>query len=234
MSGMSQAELSAFIAGMGTLFRQFFRPGTATDGRPTLAKEAKSVMLLYHYTSFLHFAKIIVDGRLGVTDSNLSRDLAHAAPNVVWLTGSASADSQGWGRAQMIDAPGPDGTVVRLRTPDKTEIRFTVDVPAQETHNWPRWSHRHGIENRWFRSLALAAPGSDPDDWWVIERPVIRSEWKKVLRRRAEGGWIALAGWETEPDEASKAAWMEIYRQAGGGLDFEGNSLRVRPRSPEG
>jgi hypothetical protein len=129
-------------------------------------------MILYHFTSATHLPRILADGYLKVAESNMSRTREHAGPDVVWLTRNPDGAVQGW----------KDGSAA-----NKTEIRFTVDVPGREAHRWTEWSARRGIDPKWAQALTL--PGFS--SWYVVERPVPVSEWVGILDTRT-GEDIAL------------------------------------------
>lgn len=121
-------------------------------------------MKLYHYTSRVHLAQIGLDGFLRVTESNISPTERLAGPNVVWLTSSHDWDKQSW----MV------GSAV-----DKTEVRFTVEVPHRDVSWWPEWSARHEIDIDWYDSLNEAG-GGNAERWYVCERPIFKVEWLEV------------------------------------------------------
>ena len=123
-------------------------------------------MILYHFTSTHHLPKILEDGRLKVTESNLSRTRVHAGPDVVWLTSDPMPASQEWAGGSQVD---------------KAEIRFTVRVPAQQAGKWRKWARAHGIDPGWARALTVAG---DSGSWYVIERAVPAAEWAEIANMR--------------------------------------------------
>lgn len=66
-----------------------------------------------------------------------------------------------------------------LKVVSKTAIRVTVEVPDAEAQPYSTWRQRQGVRNAVYRSLA--ATGGDPDRWWVLERPIPRTEWTEAL-----------------------------------------------------
>lgn len=134
------------------------------------------VLRLYHYTSRLHLPRILRAGHLRVTESNLSRTREHAGPDVVWLT---------------TDPMPTDPDAHGLLNPrcDKTAVRFTVDLPVADVHEWLSWSRALGITKRW--AFRLEA-GRSPETWRVVARPIPAAEWCAVEERPAEG-WTAPA-----------------------------------------
>lgn len=131
-------------------------------------------MRLHHFTARDHLESILKEGRLRVTESNLSDRRTHAGPDVVWLTDEPSPDSAAWAEALYVDR---FGRVARVDPAGKLAIRITVDVP--DAVHWPAWARSHGIRNMWYRKLAVA--GGDPKRWWVVERPIWRDEWVSIV-----------------------------------------------------
>ncbi len=128
-------------------------------------------MILYHFTSSIHLPKIMSDGFLKVTESNISERREHAGPDVVWLTSNPDPAGARWQGAGVQNwHPG-------VILAPKDEIRFTVDVPKRDVHKWLVWSRARGIDPGWAAHLASVG-GSRR--WHVIERPVVRDEWVTV------------------------------------------------------
>jgi hypothetical protein len=169
-------------------------------------------VILYHFTSKELLAEIMASGFLRVTDSDISLERRHAGPDVVWLTNNPDPSAQGWGFARTAEITleeiesGIFGAVElsaavaeKLRKSgramfelvDKTCVRFTVEIPEEDAFWWPRWSRGQGITERVYQALALAAAPALPEQWYVVTRPVLRSEWVKVQSKRvgqAAGG----------------------------------------------
>ena len=123
---------------------------------------------LYHYTSEFHWPSIDASGEIYTTESNVSMTTAGAGPDVVWLTN------------QVLTTPPP-----YLRSVvDKTAVRIHVIVPRGEIHRADRWLRSHGASADWIATLEHAG-GARASTWFVVERPVTRSEWAEVLHRIA-------------------------------------------------
>lgn len=122
---------------------------------------------LYHFTALSWTPSIFEQGFIDVTESNISRSRAHAGPDVVWLTADDVAPD--------AFALGLDGSAF-----DKTQIRFTVFVPA---YPWAEWASSKGVgpSNQFRRSLS---EGRRWRKWYVLERPILRDEWIEVLDTR--------------------------------------------------
>jgi hypothetical protein len=120
-------------------------------------------MILYHFTCIEHLPKIEASGFIKVVESNISMRRPHAGPDVVWLTSDPhrNADSHGLAGSKV----------------DKTAVRITVDVPESEVRAWIPWSRQRYITKAWASALEA---GKRPDQWFVVERPVTRDEWKAV------------------------------------------------------
>src|SRR4051812_17658 len=117
---------------------------------------------LYHFTALAHLGSILNEGQIRVTESNCSRYVTHAGPDVVWLTDDPVAEHHGWTKGCPVN---------------KTAARITVDFPWEEPEPWRAFAQRHRVP-RDVRT-ALASAGDDRR-WWVLERPISRREWVAV------------------------------------------------------
>jgi hypothetical protein len=88
-------------------------------------------------------------------------------PLVVWFTSEPRSDAQRWAGDAY----------------EKYVVRITVDVPEPDVRSWPRWAKAQGIPDEWYK--ALAESGGNPRDWYVVERPVPKSEWIDVTDMRS-------------------------------------------------
>lgn len=130
--------------------------------------------VLYHFTCLLHTRNILLSGVLRTTESNISPDIPHAGPDVVWLTDQPSFNQL------CVEIPAE-----RLRRAvasglsaadiDKKAVRFTVDVA--DAMPWAAFAKQHGAKKSWLRDLAKAG---DPKTWFVLPRPIHRAEWVSV------------------------------------------------------
>lgn len=124
-------------------------------------------MRLYHYTSVEHLPLIFADGFIKTVESNVSPTVAHAGPDVVWLTTNPDpADG----------SMGLDGASV-----DKYVIRITVDVDRRSVHRWHDWAKRHNVASDWMKALAAVGGAGS---WRVVERPIPSSRWLHIGNRR--------------------------------------------------
>jgi len=119
---------------------------------------------LYHFTSVRHMREIMKSGRIQTTYSDIQPD--GAGPGVVWLTSNPKPKQQ-WTEG---DAP-----VFLL---EKYGIRITVEIPEKDAHRYPEWSREMGIEPKWFK--IYTERDGDYGNWYVVTRPVDKSEWKAV------------------------------------------------------
>jgi hypothetical protein len=146
-------------------------------------------MLLYHYTSSVHVPRILRAGVLRPTGSNLdltSEGRSPAGPPVVWLT--------------THDHPGA-GHGLYQSVADKTEYRFTVEVPRDWPKRWVKWAKAHGSTPRGMDWLASTGGGWEvAESWWVVARPIPARYWLAVERRvgplYVDGTLVETLTWE--------------------------------------
>lgn len=140
---------------------------------------------LYHFTSTRHLPYIQQAGYLKTVESNLDAYIEHAGPDVVWLLDEGQP-SAGHG---LNDAP-PGVTV-----PDKTEIRFTVDVPDKWVKRWLPWAEAQGIDPSWLQSLTGGTVGgrAAAEHWHITFRPIRSDHWTAIDIRQPDGTWEAIA-----------------------------------------
>jgi hypothetical protein len=69
-------------------------------------------LTLYHYTApaTSHLGSILEEGRLTLSESNLSFETQNAGPRVVWLTDSTDAAAQVWATGPTMDQDGEETT----------------------------------------------------------------------------------------------------------------------------
>lgn len=122
-----------------------------------------ATVTLYHYTSIERLPTIADRGYLEVTESNISRQRAHAGPPVVWLTthaDPATADN------------GLSGSAF-----DKTRVRITVEVEKRRVHKWRPWARSHGIDRKWEDALSrVGGSGS----WRVSTERIPSTAWLEI------------------------------------------------------
>jgi hypothetical protein len=125
-------------------------------------------MILYHFTAEQHIEKILADGVINLTESNISPRRAHAGPDVVWLTKNG----------EWPDVPAGKVGFNGLSR-EKTQVRITVDVarPIQ----WRRWAESHGISKTW---LSVLAGVGGSYSWYVTTSPILEQQWISVDYRR--------------------------------------------------
>jgi hypothetical protein len=120
---------------------------------------------LYHITCRAWAKKIVLEGRLRTGESSIRPD--GSGPKVVWFT-TDPAPTQPW------------ACVERQRRSDaqKNTIRITVALPEGDAQWWPLWARARGISEIWYE--AMAESGGNPDDWWVVTRPVPSREFVRI------------------------------------------------------
>ena len=129
---------------------------------------------MYHYTSEFHWPSIDEVGAIRTTESNVSMTTDGAGPDVVWLTN------------QVFTTPPP----YLKSAVDKTAVRIQVTVPREEIHRADRWLRSHGASEDWIATLEHAG-GARASTWFVVERPIVRSEWVAVLHRNSRANKAA-------------------------------------------
>jgi hypothetical protein len=157
---------------MAGIRQELSRPVDAWESQDRAATVVGGV-ILYHYTCPCdrHLGSILDDGLLRTTESRIGSDRPdvlpygeHVGPDVVWLSRSKRpVDGRG-----LISQAGFGGC-------DKRRVRFVMDL-ADALH-WPEWSKLQGINPRWKRALE---EHQFPDLWYVVERPIPKSEWVSV------------------------------------------------------
>lgn len=115
-------------------------------------------VIAYHYTCVEHLPKILEDGYLKVTESNISLKKKDAGPRVVWLSKKPDL------------AITRDSGLQYMTLVDKYAVRFQLALPRREVMPWHDWAKRHGCAQTTVDALAKA---SGSHSWLVIERPVI-------------------------------------------------------------
>jgi hypothetical protein len=128
-------------------------------------------VILYHFTSTEHVPVIFDSGVLALTDSMLTSGPAVSltAPPVLW----------------MLDTPELDGHPHGIDVPnwpvDKTEVRFTVDVPDAWVRKWVDWARAQGIRHGWLETVVRIGGGWDAAEHWMISfRKVPSDRWLEV------------------------------------------------------
>lgn len=137
-------------------------------------------MKLYHYTSLRHLEKILNDGTLQTTASNLLKpvcphiengqlvDVTDSYKPVVWFTSVLDFE-----KARYC---GLTGSVL-----DKTEVAIEVTPTAlQRFYKWTEWAEQNNIDKAWYENLKSTAPLWD--SFYVIEAPVGIRQAKIIYR----------------------------------------------------
>lgn len=125
-------------------------------------------MRLYHFTSTAHLPVILREGRLRVTESNLSMLIPHVGPDVVWFVDTPELGDYDHGLS---------GSIV-----DKREVRFTVDVPDTWVRHYLTWAmHSPDADTATLAAMISTAGGHEAaEHWYVTFRSVWRNRWARV------------------------------------------------------
>ena len=157
----------------------------------------------YHFTSTFHLPLILKDGVLRTTESNVSYEIEDAGPRVVWF----------------LDVPelgdAPHGLRGEYQAVDKSEVRFTVELPKSKVLRWAEFSRRYQQAEQ--ARAAMIEAGGGPAAarrWWVTEAPVPRSRWRAVAVRRDEG-WVDLGDADLDDIAEAPIDYEQVY--LGGG-----------------
>jgi hypothetical protein len=157
-------------------------------GRASRAKEARrsatKTGTFYHFTSRAHLPRIYGTGYLKTTESNVSYNVDHAGPDVVWLLDVGEPGPRGTNGLDPFP-PNPDNY------PDKREIRFAVTCKAQR---WLEWSDLQRMD-REAKALLIGTGGGleHAKHWWVCEDRIPRSAWLAVEQRQPNGSYGPLS-----------------------------------------
>ena len=125
-------------------------------------------MILYHFTSSIHLPIIEEDGFLKLTESNLHLTIPHYGQDVVWFTTEPSAIL---------------GHGLLFGSVDKTEFRFTVNLPDHWVKSWLSWAEGQGMDREWMGYIIEAGGGIEAAETWrVAFRPVRKDRWVSIDR----------------------------------------------------
>jgi hypothetical protein len=154
-------------------------------------------MILYHFTSLLHLPKIMQAGHLRTSETNLHPTIEHYGPDAVWFIDIPELGEHDHGLNASL--PGE----VR---PDKTAVRFTVEVPDKRVVSWLPWAEAQGIDPQWLNVLTHEDGGREgASHWKVVFRSVPEDQWIAVETRQPDGTWKPV-------DESTMAEVEEAYR----------------------
>lgn len=128
-------------------------------------------MILYHFTSTVHWPVIDHYGFLKTVESNVgsvSPDEfpygAHKGPDVVWLLDTPEVGhDHGLGTSAV----------------DKTEVRITADVLGIR---WQDWTFTRAMHPNWRHKFVEIAGGEEAaKHWYIVPAPVYRRRWVEVM-----------------------------------------------------
>jgi hypothetical protein len=131
-------------------------------------------MIFYHYTCIEHIEKILDDGLLKTSESNVSPSEEHAGPDVVWLLKKPLTGQVPEMLTGRIEASGRSFGI------DKSRICVTVDLPHSEVQRADKFWKRHKVEQWWVDRLSSLGGKSKVKDWYVITRSIPSEEWVEI------------------------------------------------------
>lgn len=127
-------------------------------------------MKLYHYTSLWHLEKILADGEIKLSPSNLKEPVDLHFVNgavvssfdsyhpVVWLSNKLDFDT--------AKDNGLSGSIV-----DKTECALVIrNCTTPRYRYWLTWAKEHKMEKEWFKAMIESAPNYKT--WFITEKPI--------------------------------------------------------------
>lgn len=124
-------------------------------------------MILYHYTSRFHLPRIEASGYLKTVESNLHPSIPRHGPDVVWLLDTPDLMTE---EAHGLST-----------TPQKTEVRFTVDVPEKWVRPWVEWSSAQLIDPVWQEIMIVTGGGEEAAAHWMVTfRTIPRKFWVNI------------------------------------------------------
>ena len=130
-------------------------------------------MRVYHFTSAERFPRILADGGLRKTESNVSMRIPHAGPDVVWLLDTPDLDGfdHGLGNARY----------------DKTEIVIEAEVPDKFVRRWLDWAQAQAIEERWLTAMIFSGGGLEAAGHWLVSFKAIPIDWWVSVKNNHTG-----------------------------------------------
>lgn len=145
---------------------------------------------LYHFTSLLHFGKILADG--GLSKGDVPINTTHGY-NAVWFTTTNMLGRQ----SPMLNGSGVD----------KTEVRITVEftLPTPKLYYWKDVASKIGVERQFYRSLDEVG-GYSAKKWWLYAGVIPTERFNKVEFRESPEDDYTLLNLKSDLVEANKQA----------------------------
>lgn len=134
---------------------------------------------LYHFTSKRQLAGILSSGELLMTPNPHLSAPGEKFP-VLWLS-SESGDGKG---AATVAAGLNLDQAINRQLVNRTEIRFTVEVPDDEVVTWADYADFYGVLPKVIRKYAKWPRHSE---WWVpFTRSIPAEEWVEISQGTGE------------------------------------------------
>jgi len=133
-------------------------------------------MIFYHYTSEPHLEKIQEEGRIKVSESNVSATTEHSGPDVVWLF------------KEPLKGTTPNMLITQLKLKfgmlylDKSKVQLQVNLPEHEVQRADKFFREYGADDLWIKGLE-AIGQSKRKKWYVIQRDILKAEWGDITIR---------------------------------------------------
>jgi hypothetical protein len=136
----------------------------------------KQENLIWHYTTKVHYPKIVNDGFLRPSKG----DKTMGAKPALWFSKNPF-----WEPTATKLAGDSLGNIYKLTLKQQLElfgmIRFGVEFDNSLV-SWSRYKYKSNIKNKWYSYLELSGikQGANPNDWFVSFERVTSDKWVTV------------------------------------------------------
>ena len=141
-------------------------------------------MILYHYTSLENLEKIISDGYLKLTASNLLEPKNPKVENGILVDVTDSFKPVVWFSDDLDFDRAIDNGLKGSRS-DKTAVAIAIcNANTRLFKRWDKWAKENNIKDSWFRTLKWTAP-----NWrtfYISELTVYLNDWKTEIIYRPD------------------------------------------------
>ncbi len=146
-------------------------------GRASRRKRISPIRTLYHFTTKAHLPSILREGKLRLTDSQVSGDEPGTVIGAVWFLDTPTCDWADHGLSGSIW--------------DKREVRLTVRT--RDAVPWVPWARSRMTDKTsriWYEATVNTGGGPDAAaHWWVTFEP---QSFVEVALRQPDGSYAPL------------------------------------------